>query len=774
MDIHEDLDEITRENNQSEANFMNYYSTSPTTSVGQNKNDAEGRLVKAVFEEEPPANMRKSNFFHFILSFYDEKDHIIEVEKGLFFGFPNEDEKMKDLRNGLVYRLHLKFQDGHSYTEEILITLIDSQTEQIIRYEGIDKNPDMRRVLLTHEKMCSRCQRKKSCGNKNETPSDCIILGKDKVKFFMKCNQNCLKTAGNPREIRRFQLVISTMANMFHPLAKSNPIFVHNNSKHGRRPTSGPAGTKTHLLPSIKCLIPADGWVTGGSQVVIIGSNFEDGIQILLGNVLIWIVEVLSKNTLRFVLPPRTEAGNVEVFLSYKSKPVYQRPTVMFTYNALNEPSIDFEFQRLSKFIPRHPGDSENISKVTILKRTSDIMETLFNMQPVQIMVPTVPPTSRVCSNFHGYMTPNPSYHPCYLGSVEDYTRPTPLQSKTGFTTAASTLNTDDHITRSNNLQSKPSLSSYVSSSLVNDSTNLLQTQSNRNETCSTAMVQRAHGYNNGSNNSNNSNTSEPRCSTQGQHFCSDICCTSINLYSTQPSFTNSCIYSTTQRNDLDLYNNHIYSDDSHRSTTAGSNIYSSIKSRASNLNFNQSINASRTPQQISQPSSGNYNNNSNTTTNPPYCVDSMYTNVLPYTRDTHSINNIVYKSVLRPTHTKSSTPITSLGEEAPSSKRVKLENKEKCLWGSSPQISNNNTPGITPMNTPTLSPSVPFPSAASSAPLSPTAHNSFMNDVSATPSSYGGEMMSSYNSNTCTPHQTQQQQQQQCNRQLAYGMEKY
>ncbi|KAF7242124.1 Transcription factor COE2 [Varanus komodoensis] len=25
------------------------------------------------------------------------------------------------------------------------------------------------------------------------------------LKFFLKCNQNCLKTAGNPRDMRRFQ-----------------------------------------------------------------------------------------------------------------------------------------------------------------------------------------------------------------------------------------------------------------------------------------------------------------------------------------------------------------------------------------------------------------------------------------------------------------------------------------------------------------------------------------------------------------------------------------
>lgn len=51
----------------------------------------------------------------------------------------------------------------------------------------------------------------------------------------MKCNQNCLKNAGNPRDMRRFQVAISTTPDMKNILAASENMFVHNNSKHGRR-----------------------------------------------------------------------------------------------------------------------------------------------------------------------------------------------------------------------------------------------------------------------------------------------------------------------------------------------------------------------------------------------------------------------------------------------------------------------------------------------------------------------------------------------------------
>ena len=56
------------------------------------------------------------------------------------------------------------------------------------------------------------------------------------LKFFLKCNQNCLKNAGNPRDMRRFQVVISPTPSVEGQLlAVSDNMFVHNNSKHGRR-----------------------------------------------------------------------------------------------------------------------------------------------------------------------------------------------------------------------------------------------------------------------------------------------------------------------------------------------------------------------------------------------------------------------------------------------------------------------------------------------------------------------------------------------------------
>lgn len=40
---------------------------------------------------------------------------------------------------------------------------------------------------------------------------------------------------------------------------------------------------------------------------------------------------------------------------------------LFFLPAALNEPTIDYGFQRLQKLIPRHPGDPEKLPKVKYL-----------------------------------------------------------------------------------------------------------------------------------------------------------------------------------------------------------------------------------------------------------------------------------------------------------------------------------------------------------------------------------------------------------------------
>ncbi|KFO34189.1 Transcription factor COE1 [Fukomys damarensis] len=135
-------------------------------------------LARAHFEKQPPSNLRKSNFFHFVLALYDRQGQPVEIERTAFVGFVEKEKEANSEKtnNGIHYRLQLLYSNGIRTEQDFYVRLIDSMTKQAIVYEGQDKNPEMCRVLLTHEIMCSRCCDKKSCGNRNETPSDPVII----------------------------------------------------------------------------------------------------------------------------------------------------------------------------------------------------------------------------------------------------------------------------------------------------------------------------------------------------------------------------------------------------------------------------------------------------------------------------------------------------------------------------------------------------------------------------------------------------------------------
>ncbi|XP_045689413.1 transcription factor COE4 isoform X1 [Phyllostomus hastatus] len=344
-------------------------------------------LARAHFEKQPPSNLRKSNFFHFVLAMYDRQGQPVEVERTAFINFVEKDLEpgAEKTNNGIHYRLRLVYNNGLRTEQDLYVRLIDSMSKQAIIYEGQDKNPEMCRVLLTHEIMCSRCCDRKSCGNRNETPSDPVIIDRFFLKFFLKCNQNCLKNAGNPRDMRRFQVVVSTTVSVDgHVLAVSDNMFVHNNSKHGRRARRlDPSEAAT---PCIKAISPGEGWTTGGATVIVIGDNFFDGLQVVFGNVLVWSeasslpLQLITPHAIRVQTPPRHIPGVVEVTLSYKSKQFCKGAPGRFVYTALNEPTIDYGFQRLQKVIPRHPGDPERLPKEVLLKRAADLAEALYGV----------------------------------------------------------------------------------------------------------------------------------------------------------------------------------------------------------------------------------------------------------------------------------------------------------------------------------------------------------------------------------------------------------
>uniref|UniRef100_A0A1B0GGU1 Transcription factor COE DNA-binding domain-containing protein n=1 Tax=Lutzomyia longipalpis TaxID=7200 RepID=A0A1B0GGU1_LUTLO len=49
-------------------------------------------IGRAHFEKQPPSNLRKSNFFHFVIALYDQVGQPIEIERTAFIGFIEKDQ----------------------------------------------------------------------------------------------------------------------------------------------------------------------------------------------------------------------------------------------------------------------------------------------------------------------------------------------------------------------------------------------------------------------------------------------------------------------------------------------------------------------------------------------------------------------------------------------------------------------------------------------------------------------------------------------------------
>ncbi len=47
---------------------------------------------RAHFEKQPPSNLRKSNFFHFVIALYDRTGQPVEIERSAFIGFIEKDQ----------------------------------------------------------------------------------------------------------------------------------------------------------------------------------------------------------------------------------------------------------------------------------------------------------------------------------------------------------------------------------------------------------------------------------------------------------------------------------------------------------------------------------------------------------------------------------------------------------------------------------------------------------------------------------------------------------
>ncbi|ESN94024.1 hypothetical protein HELRODRAFT_147258, partial [Helobdella robusta] len=90
-------------------------------------------LGRAHFEKQPPSNLRKSNFFHFVLALYDRHGQPVEIERTAFIDFIEKERENEGQKtnNGIHYRLQLMFSNGTRQEQDLFVRLIDSSTKQV-------------------------------------------------------------------------------------------------------------------------------------------------------------------------------------------------------------------------------------------------------------------------------------------------------------------------------------------------------------------------------------------------------------------------------------------------------------------------------------------------------------------------------------------------------------------------------------------------------------------------------------------------------------------
>ncbi|KAJ3587747.1 hypothetical protein NHX12_011344 [Muraenolepis orangiensis] len=90
-------------------------------------------LARAHFEKQPPSNLRKSNFFHFVLALYDRQGQPVEIERTTYVDFVEKDKETtgEKTNNGIHYRLQLLYSNGIRTEQDFYVRLIDSMTKQV-------------------------------------------------------------------------------------------------------------------------------------------------------------------------------------------------------------------------------------------------------------------------------------------------------------------------------------------------------------------------------------------------------------------------------------------------------------------------------------------------------------------------------------------------------------------------------------------------------------------------------------------------------------------
>lgn len=100
-------------------------------------------LARAHYEKQPPSNLRKSNFFHFVLALYDRQGQPVEIERTAFVDFV-EKEKVSGvfILEGKNTHTHPSYNNQHMYRNYALWN-----GSGLLKKRGVRCNIDLKRTI---------------------------------------------------------------------------------------------------------------------------------------------------------------------------------------------------------------------------------------------------------------------------------------------------------------------------------------------------------------------------------------------------------------------------------------------------------------------------------------------------------------------------------------------------------------------------------------------------------------------------------------------------
>lgn len=90
---------------------------------------------RAHFEKQPPSNLRKSNFFHFVIALYDRGGQPVEIERTAFIGFVEKDQVSSIFINqSIFWYIELFFYHNNKRFYHVYIDTCHIQILKLLLY----------------------------------------------------------------------------------------------------------------------------------------------------------------------------------------------------------------------------------------------------------------------------------------------------------------------------------------------------------------------------------------------------------------------------------------------------------------------------------------------------------------------------------------------------------------------------------------------------------------------------------------------------------------